>query len=283
MKTSALPAKFATALASFGLGLLACNTASAADMVVPDPVVTDVPAPAARTSGWTYVVTPYLWGTGLTGDVAPFRHAPAVSIDQSFSDILKDLNIGGFVNFWATNGRFGVYADIMYTDITGKGATGPVDIPNVGTIPDINVKIDNSLFNSALFGSYRLANDPGFKFDVLAGIRAYRVWTKMYVDVPAYGADYSVSSAFGWVDPAIGFATQYHFTDKIRVVGQADVGGFSVGSKISWQALAAFQYAVTKNSALSVGYKYQSVDYRDDGHVFDTQMQGPLLGVSFRF
>ncbi|TPW33362.1 hypothetical protein FJU08_02025 [Martelella alba] len=271
----------AATLTAFGISLAGTSAALSADMPEPSaPVAAPAPAPA---SGWTYVVTPYLWGTGLSGDVAPFKNAPAVHIDQSFSDILSNLNIAGFVNFWATNGRYGVYADVMYTNISEEDATGPVNIPNVGRVDNLNVKVGNKLFNGALFGSYRLANDPDFKFDALAGIRAYRVWTDLSVNAPSYNAYYSTSSTFGWVDPAVGFLAQYSFTDKMKVVGQADVGGFDVGSKISWQALAAFQYEMRKNMALSIGYKYQSVDYDSGGHVFDTQMQGPVMGVSFRF
>jgi hypothetical protein len=70
-----------------------------------------------------------------------------------------------------------------------------------------------------------------------------------------------------------------------------DVGGFDVGSKFSWQALAALDYEFkrTKNVSWSgmIGYKALSVDYsRGSGlthYEYDMTMYGPIFGITARF
>ena len=42
---------------------------------------------------WALQVTPYVWAAGLKGDISPFRRAPTIGIEKSFSDVLEDLNV----------------------------------------------------------------------------------------------------------------------------------------------------------------------------------------------
>ncbi|WP_180898029.1 porin family protein [Martelella soudanensis] len=256
--------------------------AGAADLAAAPPS----PAPVAETpgDGWHFEVTPYVWMTGMSGNVSPFRRAPTVHIDSSFSDILEELNLAGFANAWGTNGRFGFYADLMYVDTSESEASGPVTIPAYGiTVPGIDVSVDSTIFTGALFGAVRLADTDDFRLDALGGIRFERLTTEVSAVIPSVPLGYSAKSDFGWIDPALGFRMAYDFGDRVSLVGQADVGGFSVGSDLTWQAMATVNYQITRATALSFGYRYMSIDYDDDGHVFDTVLQGPTLGLSFRF
>lgn len=42
---------------------------------------------------WTFTVAPYLWATGLEGEVATLPSAAPAEIDLSFSDVLEDLDL----------------------------------------------------------------------------------------------------------------------------------------------------------------------------------------------
>ncbi|TCT33030.1 DUF481 domain-containing protein [Martelella mediterranea] len=258
--------------------------AKAADPITETPERKMVTVTAEETGNdWHFVLTPYIWATGLSGDVSPFRQAPRVHVDQSFSDILENLNIAGFVNLYAGNGQYGIYADMMYVSTSESGGTGPVTLPGLGSVRGVDIGVDSELFAGALFGSYRLVNTDQLTVDALAGVRAFNVWTKVKAAIPSQGLSTEAESNFGWIDPAVGADFKYHVNDRFDIVGQADIGGFSAGSDLTWQAMAAVKYQMTQTSALSFGYKYMSVNYDDDGHVFDTEFQGPMLGVSFRF
>lgn len=239
-------------------------------------------SPTARL--WSLQVTPYLWASGISGDISPFRGAPTIGIDKSFSDILENLNVGGFVNVWARYDRFVFSADVMYVNTTDSHVTGP--LPGYGPFPpggNISADVDTSQFTSTLAAGYRLYQSPAFTFDALAGARIWQISNKV---TGTYSfAPYTVSheESFGWVDPIIAVRGFFNATDKVSTMVQADVGGFGAGSDNTWQVLATINYAFRPNMAISAGYKYLHVDYDKDGYVFDTDLSGPVLGFTYRF
>jgi hypothetical protein len=79
------------AAAALAVGLLAGTPAWAQDKAAAD--------------AWRYQLTPYVWMTGLDGSVRPFRGAPTVSVNKSFSDILENLDAAAFVNGTARKGN----------------------------------------------------------------------------------------------------------------------------------------------------------------------------------
>jgi len=74
-------------------------------------------------------------------------------------------------------------------------------------------------------------------------------------------------------------------------VVSGDVGGFDVGSKFSWQVLAALDYEICRSRTVTwnamLGYKALSVDYSQGSgrtlYEFDMTMHGPIFGVTARF
>ena len=65
--------------------------------------------------------------------------------------------------------------------------------------------------------------------------------------------------------------------------GLADVGGFGVSSDSTWQVMGALSYRLTDRIIARAGYRHLEVDYDNDGFVYDVELSGPILGVSFRF
>ena len=62
-----------------------------------------------------------------------------------------------------------------------------------------------------------------------------------------------------------------------------DIGGFGVGSDLTWQAIGTLDYAVNDRLELRAGYRALSVDYEDGKFLYDVLMQGPILGATYRF
>lgn len=91
---------------------------------------------AAQTDGPDQVVqvSPYLWATGIKGQVSPFRRGPTIGIEKGFSDVMEELELGGFLNIWARRDRFVFSGDLMFvntTDVrTGVLPVGPpLEVP----------------------------------------------------------------------------------------------------------------------------------------------------------
>jgi len=234
----------------------------------------DVSLPPAGDSGWVVQVTPYIWGAGLEGDVSPFKRGPTIHVDQKFSDILDNLNMGGFVDLSARYDRFMLWGDFMYISTTDKRHLSVNDIPLTG-------QLDTKQFTSTVMGGYRVLDDTAFTLDALAGGRFWHISNDVTASAGPLTGKYG--EKFSWADPVIGLRAFYNITDKFSILAQADVGGFGISSKSTWQVLGTANYRFTDHISMSAGYKVLSVDYRHDGHVFDTRLAGPVAGITFRF
>lgn len=260
-----------------GLCLGLSAVAHAADLEPISVAPTGNEAPAKP--NWALQVTPYLWAAGIHGDISPFRRAPTLSVDKSFSDIMEDLNFGGFVDVWGRYDRFVLSGDLMYVDTTDSHAIG--SLPVVGATPGLSANVDTVEFQATLKGGYRIYDGQDLTLDALAGVRIWHISNDVTVNYGRFSRSYGED--FGWVDPVVGFRTFYSVTPKLSVQAQADFGGFGVGSDHTWQALATVNYIFSDRFSVSAGYKALNVDYDSGGHVFDTTLKGPVVGLTYRF
>lgn len=71
-------------------------------------------------------ITPYIWGSGLEGEVAPREGIPSTDIHASFTDVLKNTDFALMLLMGVRKRRFGVLADLPYLSVEGDDATpGP--------------------------------------------------------------------------------------------------------------------------------------------------------------
>jgi hypothetical protein len=269
MRVIALKALGGCALA---VGIFASGIAAAAD---PE---TEAPPPLGAPD-WVVQVTPYLWASGMEGNVSPFQAAPTVHVDTPFSEVWDHLNFGGFMNVWARRDRFVFSGDLMYVNLSAAEVVGP--FPNLAPDVALDAELDSIQFYAAGQVGYRVVDTPQFSLDALAGGRFWYISNDLTVSYAGYSL--SRGEDFSWFDPLVGARAFYNITDKLSVMGQADIGGFGVGSELTWSVLGTFNYVFSDNWSASVGYKHMSVDYDDDGYVFDVDMSGPVIGVTYRF
>lgn len=271
------------------LGLCGVQAAYAADVLPSQPE--EAAAMPVERPNWALQISPYMWAAGLNGNVSPFRRGPTIGVEKSFSDVLDNFNIGGFVNVWARYDRFVFSGDIMYVDTTDSHGAGPLpslQLPGGIVVPagtSIDATVDTKQFMATLQGGYRVVDRPSFTLDALAGARFWHISNDVTLTVGLGGGSVtrSYGESFGWVDPVIGARAFLPVTDKFSVQAQADIGGFGAGSKLTWSALATVNYLVNDHLSASAGYKVLDVDYEHGGHVYDTRLSGPVLGLTYRF
>jgi len=274
---------------AFALVLCGAQAGNAADALPDQP---EESLPIVANPNWALQITPYMWAAGLNGNISPFRRAPTIHVEKPFSEVLADLNFGGFANVWGRYDRFVFSGDVMYVDTTDSHGTGPLpamQIPGLGPIPpgaNVDATVDTKQFMATLQGGYRVIDRPGFTLDALGGVRFWHISNDVTVtaSVPGLGRQSaSHEESFGWADPIVGLRAFLPLTEKLSFQAQADIGGFGAGSKLTWSAMATINYIVNGHLSASVGYKVLDVDYDHGGHVYDTQLSGPVIGITYRF
>ena len=223
----------------------------------------------AQAQDWTGQVTVYGWGAGVGGDFTPFTGAPTLSFDNSLSEVLEDLDAAFFATSFARRDDFVLVGDLTYSEVSRDGLVPP-GIPARGEV---------TLTSLTLAAGKRLDVVGDTTYDLLGGIRGWKV--NGLVSVPMGGIDRAPEKTF--VDPIVALRVNSPFAENWSVLSYVDLGGFGVGSELTWQAAVTANYQVTDNLYLSLGYRHLYLDYRDGGTKFEGSMAGPLIGATWRF
>lgn len=223
----------------------------------------------AAAEDWSAQITPYVWATGIGGDITPFSGAPTLSIDKSFSNLLEDLDGAFFLSGYARRDRLVFMGDFSWSS-SSKAGHIPPGLPAKGKL---------SQRSMTLLGGGRVVQNDDFTLDLLAGARAWSV--KSSIDIAGGLIHAAPSKEF--VDPILAARANIAIAPRWSAIIYADVGGFGVGSESTSQMLATVNYEVNDKLWLSLGYRQLDVEYRGGGTEVDMRMGGPLIGATWRF
>jgi hypothetical protein len=277
------------------------------------------PAPARD---WSFTVTPYAWFTSMTGNQTVKGRTVPVDTN-TFQLIEKSQSLVPFMGYFEARfqDRIGLFVDVMYANLTaGDSATRNYNIqPGVGLNVAAQASVGYETLTMQFGGAYqvvkvgpdRTAEGPGMAgvgqtaFDVLLGGRYWyqkaditlNLNAAVNVNVPdlEFSGDrrkvVARSGNIGWVDPFVGFRVRHKLAPGQDLSLEADVGGFGIGSRISYQALGAYRFDIGSTGSVAwagvLGYRVLYVDYIQGSgsslFQMSTLQQGPLLGLSARF
>src|SRR5881394_797398 len=79
-------------------------------------------ASAASAADWQFEATPYLFASGIDGDVKIGR-LPAGGVEASFSDLTKVLDYGFMMALEGRNGDLGFITDAVYMKVGSSAGT----------------------------------------------------------------------------------------------------------------------------------------------------------------
>ena len=245
------------------------GTAVAADAIYSGPNTVEYKTP----SGWAFTIAPYGWLAGLEGDVG--AGGRTTHVDESIGDILDNLDIALMGVAEARYDRFGVFTDLVYVRLSDFGDT-PFGI--LASSVDFTTK---SLMWTAA-GEYRLLDQPDASVDAFAGFRLFSVENELDLNPPGLLGGLELSQTETWADPIVGLKGRISITPRVFLTSWGLIGG-GASSDIVWDVMGAVGYQFTKSFSTVVGYRAAGVDYENDGFVYNTIQQGPILGVEFRF
>lgn len=223
----------------------------------------------AMAEEWRGQVTPYVWASGLGGDVTPFSGAPTLRFDKSFSDVLEDLDAAFFLSAYARRDRFVVLGDLSYSASSRSGLIPP-GLPASGELRQRSL---------TLAAGWRAIDAGGLALDVLGGMRAWRI----EAEVSVAGGAISRSGSREFIDPIVALRANYTLAPRWSAIAYIDHGVTGMGSDSTTQVVATVNYQMTDRAYVSAGYRRLDVDYRSGGTRMDATMAGPLLGLTWRF
>ena len=168
---------------------------------------------------------------------------------------------------------FGLFLDAAWLQLQTEGAGSP---------PYSSTEIKSDIAYGTLALTYRLPPLAKLQTDFIAGARTWHVANEIQFETgsgPAFTANGSVT----WSDPILGVKLQYDLTKHWFGTMVADVGGFGVGSQISWSVYGGVGYRFANWFSARLGYRYMHVDYDKEGSLMNVNIQGFLIGLGFHF
>ena len=118
--------------------------------------------PGKNPDGWGFVLEPYVWAMGLTGQ-SGVGGLPPANLHLGSKTVLQNLDWGIFARGEIRKGRWGLLADGYYADLSGSA-----DLNN-RIFDSVSIGLQQSLVSLAL--AYRVIDDRRGFLDVYAGAR----------------------------------------------------------------------------------------------------------------
>ncbi len=223
------------------------------------------------TDGWTAQATLYGWLPVINGSQEGPDGQPLIHLDTS--DVLDALDMAFMGNAVFRNGRFGIMLDAVYADL---GTDGRWVQNRVST--ETNTRL--GVYTAAAL--YRLHDADGTFVDVYGGARYFDSKVDFRLETTRLAR--SFSSSLTWTDPVVGVRAGTPLGERWSVSGFADVGGFDSSSDMSWQVYGGANYAFNDSWVATLGYRYMSIEKEVNSRAtLDIDLQGPVLGITYRF
>jgi len=231
---------------------------------------TSMASAQASSNEWQFAVAPYLWGAGMNGSLTIGDQK--VDIDVPFSTVWDNLDFALMGHFDMRNDHWVVLSDLIFVDLEDKQ-----DL-NRGTL---KAGIDMTIFEAA--GGYRVS--PAFA--LIAGAR----WVDMSASLRYSGelAQPDADAGESWIDPLVGVNVFIPLSknEKWWFGAYGDIGGFGVGSQLTWELYANVGYRASHLVSVVLGYRALDIDYEGGSGArsadLDLLISGPQLGVAFSF
>jgi hypothetical protein len=233
-----------------------------------------LPARSDAADEWSFRLIPYVWMSGLSGDVATIPGAPEADIDMSFGDILENLDFAAFVVGEARRGDLFLRGEVSYAKISNGAATpGPLFS---------GADVTAETFFGGLAAGYTINRGAAHQVDAFAGFRYWVIDTELDLSAGVLPGQ-SVSETESFVDPLVGLSASYMISPDWSIAASGTIGGFGVGADLEWGFTTGITYHAGENWGVIAGYRYLAVDYDHGDFVYDVAQHGPFLGAVFDF
>jgi hypothetical protein len=247
---------------------------------------------------WDFKITPYFWFFNVEGTL---RYSPRIGgspqVKFDNKDLLESLDFGFMLSGEARKGRWSIFTDVMYLDLSNeKGRVKAVDL-NLGgpinlTSTNLDLGTDSSLetWIWTLAGGYEIVKGPTLSLNLHGGFRfltadASTDW-RLTATVSGPGAGQvfqrsgSISQSKDIWDAIAGFRGEVRlWGSNWYIPYYFDIG--TGNSDLTWQGMMGLSYRIGWGEIKFV-YRYLYYD-TDDGLFEEVSFEGPALGLTIHF
>jgi len=229
-------------------------------VVVATLMALPVAADDEASPSWEFYVAPSVFAAGVTGSLT--TGGDTFPINPALSDLVDEVQPGGFVTFQGRKGRWGFVADLGFLSSKGVGSS---DEP-------IEVELDNLIVE----GDATYTPAEGLRF--LFGFRAYDL--SQMVTVPGSPRTESDTNV---VDPIVGAMGEWNLGESWLFRIRGDVGGLGISSEMTYQGSLLFGYQFDERWDLHFGYRVFWYQIQKDSVQTNIRLSGLNVGFGYRF
>jgi hypothetical protein len=218
-------------------------------------------------SEWEVDVTPYLWFAGANADISFLNQT--LPVEATFTDVLSNLKMGIFLHAEVKKGDWFIMGDLFYIKIAKDGSIDKLSL-------DTRLELKQTIAELAL--GYNLINAKDWLFiDGFVGFRYFSI-----VNTIDVGSQNLLDKTINATDPIVGVRFRT-ISDKWINSARIDVGGFGIGSEISWKANLIVGYKFSDLFSLYVGLQGYGINYEKNNFGLNSTTAGLATGFNFHF
>jgi hypothetical protein len=229
-------------------------------------------APAKKK--WDVLLKPYFMFPNMKG-TSGLKDLPDVSVNANPGDVFSHLQFGMMLYTEVENEQWAFSSDISYMKLGEELRKGTL--------------INGGNFEAKQF-MWELAGLRKISpwFDAGVGLRLNSLKSDIQVNTISGQGQVTPRVASGskaWVDPVIIARLKTASKQKFSAQLRADIGGFGIGSKFTWQVQADAIYRFSPLFDLGLGYRVIGVNYEkgsgQERFLYDVNTFGPVIKLGF--
>lgn len=210
---------------------------------------------------WRIEPSIYFLLAGMAGEVSAYGNE--ADIDMSVRSLVDHLKFGAMGRFRFVYERWAFAVDVFYLNVTGEGINVSADASQWLVEPSVGFSIFDEL-------------------EVLGGVRYNNLHLELRGDYPTVP-----TADFNFWDPFVGARVSFPILDSLSINLRADIGGFGIGSRVSWQVFPFFSWGFSDWGSFELGYRAFQTTYHTGSGIteldYDVITYGPQLGLTLHF
>lgn len=235
----------------------------------PADEATEQQVPAAKEL--QFATIGYVWFAGAHGKTDVIEPLPPVDLDLPFGKVLKAFKFAFMGAAEVKYDRFVALGDLTFIHLDAREGIGIRD-------PDfLEAELDSRTAEITLVGGYRLVDNGPAVVDLFAGGRMNWFKASLQLEGPNREADGEKKNS--WFDPLIAGRVAAPLGGKWGFSMYGDIGGFGVGSKLTWQAWPEVTYAISRKMTIGAGWRHFKVNRRDGDFLYNVRQSGPIISL----